>query len=164
MVKSLEAVTASANFTINCRKTKTLSLTRNGNLLVGGEHIEAVDKFTYLGSEIDASRSTDLAIENRIKKARSDFRILSPVWRNANLSTGLKRRLFKSNVVSVLLYGLCTWKVTSIVTTHLQIFVNWCLRKIIRIYWPNIYIHTYLARHPYIELGLAIVFSKLWSV
>ena len=27
-----------------------------------------------------------------------------------------------------------------------------------------LYIHTYLARHLYIELGLAIVFSKLWSV
>ena len=55
MVKSLEAVTASANFTINCRKTKTLSLKRNakGLVQVGSEQIGAVDKFTYLGSEIE---------------------------------------------------------------------------------------------------------------
>ena len=65
--------------------------------------IEAVDKCTYLGSEIDASGGTDLDIESRIKKARSAFGILTPVWRNANLGTGLKLRLFKSNVVSVLL-------------------------------------------------------------
>ena len=86
---------ASASLTINCRKTKILSWTRNVNGLVqaGGEQIEAVDKFTYLGSEIGG---TDLDIESRIKKARSAFGILSPVWRNANLSTGLKLRVFKS--------------------------------------------------------------------
>ena len=88
----------------------------------------------YLGSDIDASGVTDLDIESRIKNARSAFGILSPVGRNANLSTGLKLRLFKSNVVSVLLYGCCIWKVTSIVTSRLQIFVNRCLRKIRRIY------------------------------
>ena len=45
MVKSLEVVAASASLTINCRKTKTLSLTRNENGLVqvAGEQIEAVD-------------------------------------------------------------------------------------------------------------------------
>ena len=42
-------LSASASLTINCRKTKILSLTRNANGLVqvGGEQIEAVDKFTY---------------------------------------------------------------------------------------------------------------------
>ena len=72
---------ASASLTINCRKTKILSWTRNVNGLVqaGGEQIEAVDKFTYLGSEIGG---TDLDIESRIKKARSafDFYLLSGHW------------------------------------------------------------------------------------
>ena len=90
-------------------------------------------------------------IESRIKKARSAFGILSPVWRNANLSTGLKLRLFKSNVVSVLLYGCCTWKVTSIVTSRLQIFVNRCLRKILRIYWPNNISNTELLRRAHMK-------------
>ena len=70
MVKSL-VVAASASLTINCRETKILSLTRNANgiVQVGGERIEAVDKFTYVGSEIVASGATDLDIESRIKKA-----------------------------------------------------------------------------------------------
>ena len=65
-------------------------MTRNGLDQIGGEQIEAV----YLGSEIDASGGTDLDIESRIKKARTAFGILSPVWRNANLSSGLKLRLY----------------------------------------------------------------------
>ena len=51
MVESLEVVVASASLTINCRKTKTLRLTRNANGLVqvGAEQMEAVNKFAYLG-------------------------------------------------------------------------------------------------------------------
>ena len=48
-----------------------------------------------------------------------------------------KLKLFKSNVLSVLLYGCSTWKVTSSTTKRLQVFVNRCLRNIFRIFWPN---------------------------
>ena len=109
MVESLEVVVASASLTINCRKTKTLRLTRNANGLVQVVSREAIDKFTYLCSEVEASSGTDLHIESRIKKARSAFGILSPFWGNTNLSTGLKLRLFKSNIVSVLLYVCWIW-------------------------------------------------------
>ena len=66
----LEVVAASASLTINCRKTKTLSLTRNANGLVqvGGEQIEALDKFTYLGSEIHANGQ--IGHRNRIKQVK----------------------------------------------------------------------------------------------
>ena len=49
----------------------------------------------------------------------------------------LKIPLLKSNVVSVLLYGSGTWKVTEAIKSKLQVFVNRCLRVILRIFWPN---------------------------
>ena len=54
-------------------------MTGNANVLVkvGGEQIEAVDKFTYLGREIDASGAIDLDIASRIKEDRSAFGIWS---------------------------------------------------------------------------------------
>ena len=45
--------------------------------------------------------------------------------------------VFKLNVVSVLLYGCCTWKVSKAVTSRLQVSINRCLRSIFHIYWPN---------------------------
>ena len=71
MIKSLEVVAASASLRINCRKTKILSLTRNatGLVQVGGEQIEAVEKFTYIAS----------GGESRIKLARSAFAVLSAI-------------------------------------------------------------------------------------
>ena len=90
-------------------------------------------------------------IENRINKARSAFVMLSVVWRNTNFSTSLKLRLFKSNVVSVQLYGCCTWQVSKAVTSRLQVFINRCLRSIFRIYWPNHITNEELRRRAEIE-------------
>lgn len=139
MVRSLEVEASFAGLKINCGKTKVMSLAQNqsGSVTVADQQVEAVDQFTYLGSELAAYGGTDLDVESRIKKARAAFGMLSIVWRNNNLSTSVKIRLFKSNVLSVLLYGCCTWKVTESVTNRLQVFVNRCLRNIFRIYWPN---------------------------
>ena len=59
-------------------------------------------------------------MENRINKARAAFDMLSIVWRNNNLSTNLKLGLFKCNVVFVLLYECCTWKVSKNVTSRIS--------------------------------------------
>jgi hypothetical protein len=40
-------------------------------------------------------------------------------------------------VKGVLLYGYETWKNSKSVTAKLQVFINKCLRKILRIFWPD---------------------------
>jgi hypothetical protein len=39
--------------------------------------------------------------------------------------------------MSVLLYGCETWKITQDIINKFQTFVNWCLRNILRIWWPK---------------------------
>ena len=56
---------------------------------------------------------------------------------NSSLPNSRKVRIFKSNAVSVLLYGSSTWKVTKPIITEFQVFVNRCLRSIFHIYWSN---------------------------
>ena len=50
---------------INCGKTKMSSLTggAKGTIDVAGDQIEAVDRFTYLGSVVAAGSGTDMDIE-----------------------------------------------------------------------------------------------------
>ena len=48
---------------------------------------------------------TEKDIASRIKKANGIFVQLYPVWRNHNISKGLKIRLFNTNVKSLLLYA-----------------------------------------------------------
>ena len=55
-------------------------------------------------------------------------------------------KIFNACVISVLLYGCETWLVTSEIRRKKQIFVNRCLRYILRIWWPNIISNTDLWR------------------
>ena len=111
MMCSLEKEAVYAGLQINGGKTNLLSLTGSVNRIVkvDGVQIETVDRFTYLSSIIAAGGGTDKDIEKRINKARAASGMSSVVWRNNKFSNSLKLRLFKSNVISVLLNGRCTW-------------------------------------------------------
>ena len=59
------------------------------------------------------------------------------MWRNKNISVSTKLRIFETNVKAVLLYGAETRKHTKVTTSKLQVFINKCLRSILRIRWPD---------------------------
>ena len=63
--------------------------------------------------------------------------MLNRIWKDRIISTRLKLRLFESNVKSTLLYGCATWSLTQTIQKKLQTFVNTCLRKILKIFWPE---------------------------
>ena len=55
----------------------------------------------------------------------------------SNLSIHTKIRIFKSNVLGVLLYGSECWKTTVTIEKKLNTFQTKCLRRIAKIFWPN---------------------------
>ena len=54
-----------------------------------------------------------------------------------NQSDANQKQTVGQNVKSTLLYGSETWKVTQVLSNKLQSFVNKCLRKILKIHWPE---------------------------
>lgn len=128
-----------AGLRINVPKTKDIRIrARNQTAFeINGTKIETVNEFCYLGSIIAESGGADADVESRIRKAKGAFALLNSVWKSSVLSRNLKLRIFNSNVKSVLLYGCETWKVTASLTNKIQVFINGCLRKILRIYWPE---------------------------
>ena len=102
------------------------------------EELEDVRIFTYLGSVVTSDGGEDEDVKRRIGKARQAFNTpLGPVWNSTSISTKTKLRIFTTNVKSVLLYGSETWRVTRSISNKLQTFINKCLRKILKIYWPE---------------------------
>jgi hypothetical protein len=63
------------------------------------------DKFCYLGSMVSQDGDANEDVTNRINKARGAFAQLRPVWRSHRIHKRTKLRIFKSNVMSALLYG-----------------------------------------------------------
>ena len=64
------------------------------------------------------------------------FRLRS-VWKSNNYSRETKRRLYQSNVLSVLLYGSECWRMTERDSSRPAAFHTTCLRRIMRVFWPN---------------------------
>ena len=80
---------------------------------------------------------SEIEAKIRISKARGAFTSLKSIWKNSSISLKTKVGIFKSNVLSVLLYGAESWKVTKSVCKKIEVFQNKCLSRILGIYWPN---------------------------
>ncbi|VDP45433.1 unnamed protein product [Schistosoma curassoni] len=136
---SVAAVSASVSLNIHKGKTKVLKFkAENSNpITLGGETLEDVESFTYLGSIIDEQGGSDADVKTRIGEARATFIQLQNIWDSKQLSTNIKVRIFNTNVKAVQLYGAETWRTTTTTIKKVQVFINSCLRKMLNTDWPD---------------------------
>ncbi len=135
----LEISSAQVGLKIHPGKTKLLKINtaNNSPITLGGKELEEVEVFTYLGSIVNKHGGTDADVKARLGKARVVFLQLKNIWSARAITTHTKIRIFNSNVKPVLLYGSETWRTTKTTTKKIQTFINNCLRRILRIHWPD---------------------------
>ena len=114
---------------INKRKTKILrtNATCETPIMLEGETLDEVKDFRYQGSIVDTHGGTEADVKKRISKARVAFHLLRNVWKSKVIGETTKIRLFNTNVKSVLLYGVETWRINKTTLIRIQTFVNHCL-------------------------------------
>ena len=120
-------------------KSKLLKMntTSSTQITIQSDSLEEVDSFTYLGSIVDKQGGTDADVKIRISKARTAYHQLKNIWASRDISNNTKLRIFNTNVKSVLLYGAETWRSTVNTNKKIQTFINTCLRRILKIRWPE---------------------------
>jgi Domain of unknown function (DUF6451) len=135
----LDEIANTIGLRINTQKTKIMrnNNTINNPVTIGEKELEEINEVTYLGRKMTTNDDCGLEVNTIISKAKQAFALLRPIWRTRNLSLHTKIRIFKSNVLSVLLYGLECWKTTNTVERKLEVFQTLCLRRILRIFWPK---------------------------
>ena len=150
---------------INVEKTKTMRMNSNTNkpVRLNNGDIEDVKHFTYLGSKISQNGNCEDEIKERMSKARRAFWKLRNIWKERKISTKTKLRFYKTNVLSVLLYGAESWKLTSSICNKLDAFQNKCLRKILRIFWPRVISNQELYKRTLIEPVSETVRRRRWK-
>ena len=138
-VKDLQEMSSKVGLNTHEGKTKLLKVNNNSLMpvIMEGKALEEVESFKYLGSIVDKLGGTDEDVRIRIGKARAAFIQLKNVWSSKEISRATKLRLFNTNVKSVLLYGAETWRTTKTIQHKIQTFVNTCLRRILKIHWPE---------------------------
>ena len=100
--------------------------------------LEVVDSFTYLGSTVSSKASLDAEISSRIAKAAGVMAKLNKrVWINDLLSERTKLQVYRSCVLSTLLYGSESWPTYTRQEKRLNGFHLRCLRRLLQIKWQD---------------------------
>jgi hypothetical protein len=96
---------------INSQKTKEIRVNpkNKDRFYLKGRETEEVNKFCYLGCMVSLDRGANEDITNRINKAKGAFAQLRSIWTSHQIHNRTKIIIFKSNVMSVLLYGCETY-------------------------------------------------------
>ena len=137
---------AQAGLCVNAKKTEAMAIAKNTSqrpyteaatvdITVGGTAIHQVSNFTYLGTIISSDGTIDRDLSARIQKASGAYNQLSNIWKNRNIQTNTKIRIYASAVLTILLYGSEVWNTTQKQIHRFEVFHQRCLRRILRVKW-----------------------------
>ena len=91
-------------------------------------------------------------IKARISKANQAFAMLKTIWRSKNIKIRTKMKIYKSNVLGVLLYGSVS------VCQQLEVFQN----KVLGVFWPNKISNTELYERTGMEMISVMIKRRRW--
>ena len=99
--------------------------------------IDDIQEFTYLGSKMTVYGNVEMEVKERFRKARHEFSLLRQTWKSHKISTKTNLRVFQTNNIYVLIYGVESWKTTKGIEHRLDAFQRKCLRQKLGIHWPD---------------------------
>ena len=120
---------------ISSEKSKVMVSSREEtktSIVMNGKLLEEVSEFKYLGSVLSKDGSSTKEIRTRIAMATAAMTKLQKIWKS-DISIQVKVKLYKSLVVSILLYGCETWTLMADTERRIQAFEMKCFRKLLRI-------------------------------
>ena len=103
--------------TINATKTKTMTVGKEdeneATVTLRGNPLQAVESFSYQGSEVGKNVKVGGDVGTRLKKASRVYqKWRKEVFRSRSVNKRTKSHVFRVMVMPVLLYGAETWAVT----------------------------------------------------
>jgi hypothetical protein len=120
---------------INIQKTKYMLLSRHQNVGQNRDikitNFENVPQFKYLRTTITTQNLIQEEIKRRLNSGNACYHSVQILLSSRLLSKNLKSRIYKSIILSVVLYGCETWFLTLREEHRLRVFENRVLRKII---------------------------------
>ncbi|XP_076058860.1 uncharacterized protein LOC143035786 [Oratosquilla oratoria] len=139
---------------VSLRKTEVLHQSgpqinyHQPHITIGDTELKSTQQFTYLGSTISSDTRIDKEIDNRLSKANSSFgRLCKRVWNNKNLKSKTKIHVYRTVVLTNLLYGSETWMTYRSHIHFLERFQKRCLRNILNIDWNDFTTNVEVLEH-----------------
>ena len=102
-------------------------------ITVGGNQLEQVPEFVYLGAVISEDGSCEADIKRRIGLAAGTFGNLTTIWKAKNITIKTKVKVYETMVVPILLYGSECWSLKKTDERKIQTAEMSWLRRMIGI-------------------------------
>jgi hypothetical protein len=90
-----------------------------------------MEQFKYLGIVLMAQNSIHEEIKSRLKSKNACYHSVQNLWSSSLLSRNIKMKIYRTIILSVVLYGCKTWSLTLREERRLRIFENRVLRRIL---------------------------------
>ena len=117
---------------IDIKKTKIMRISsgkeRTVQISIDGKELEQRGKFCYLGSMITSDAKCHVEIKRRIAMGKDTFYRRKELIRG-NVNKNLKKRVIKSMIWNVALYGSETWTMRKEDIKRLEPFEMWIWRR-----------------------------------
>ena len=140
LMESLNRAAGRYDMKINIKKTKTMVVSRKGGGIVDiqldGKKVEQVKKFRYLGSMISEDGRCIDDVKSRIGMAKDAFHKTKELL-TKSLSKSIKKRMMKSLIWPVALYGCETWTMRKEESDRLAAFEMWIWRRMEKVSWND---------------------------
>lgn len=103
------------------------------NIMIRGEVVRQVDKFVYLGSQINADARCVGEIKRSIALAKRAFTRMRRLLVNTHISLECQKRMVKTYIWSELLYGCETWTLNCDTRRRLEAVEMFVWRRVLKI-------------------------------
>jgi hypothetical protein len=121
---------------LNADKTKHMVRSRDQNagrthnMKIINSSFERVDEFKYLGTTLTNQNSIQEEIKSRLKAGNARFHSIQTLLSSSLISKNLKVKIYRTIILSVVLYECETWSRTLREERRLKVFENRVLRRV----------------------------------
>ena len=102
---------------------------------IGGETVEIVSDFIFLGSKITADGDCSHEIKRCLLPGRKVMTNLDSILKSRDITLPTKVHLVKAIVFPMVMYGCESWTVKKVERQRTDTFELWCWRRLLRVPW-----------------------------
>ena len=102
---------------------------------VGGETLETVTDFIFLGSKITVDGDCSHEIKRHLPLGRKVMTNLNNKLKSRDITLPTKVHLVKTMVFPVVMYGCERWTIKKSEDWRIDTFEPWCWRRLLRVPW-----------------------------
>jgi len=120
---------------LNIQKTKIMASGSITSWEIGGETVETVTDFIFLGSKITADGDCSHEIKRCLLLGRKVMTNLDSILKSRGITLSTKVCLVKAMVFPVVMYGCESWTIKKAEGRKMDAFELWCWRRLVRVPW-----------------------------